>query len=252
MAVSVSKKSTQDAVYTVLKEGIMTLSLPPGTAMSTQEVATRLNVSRTPVREAFIRLHEEGLVDVFPQRQTIVSRIDFRRVMQERFIRESLETAALHLFMETRPEEYLARMQEEIALQGLCQKEKRFPDFIRHDNEMHRLIFLGAGQPLAWDAVLSVNGNYDRFRVLTVSNEDTLDSAIRQHRRLIALIREGDTQRACAEMYDHVRKLRYEKEELLRQYPDYFTTDEEAPDVFRLGALQGLQTAGSPTGETEV
>ena len=127
MAVSVSKKSTQDAVYTVLKEGIMTLSLPPGTAMSTQEVATRLNVSRTPVREAFIRLHEEGLVDVFPQRQTIVSRIDFRRVMQERFIRESLETAALHLFMETRSEEYLARMQEEIALQELCQKEKRFP-----------------------------------------------------------------------------------------------------------------------------
>ena len=66
MAVRISKKTAQDAVYTVLKEGIMTLSLPPGTAMSTQEMATRLNVSRTPVREAFIRLQEEGLVVVFP------------------------------------------------------------------------------------------------------------------------------------------------------------------------------------------
>ena len=191
MAVNVSKKSTQDAVYTVLKEGIMTLSLPPGTSMSTQEMATRLNVSRTPVREAFIRLHEEGLVDVFPQKQTIVSRIDFRRVMQERFIRESLEMAALRLFMEKCPAEYLDRMQKIILLQEESQREKRYADFIRHDNEMHRLIFDAVGQSLAWDAVLSVNGNYDRFRVLTVSNEETLEGAISQHRRILALMREG-------------------------------------------------------------
>ena len=238
MAVNVNKKSTQDAVYTVLKEGIMTLSLPPGTAMSTQEMATRLNVSRTPVREAFIRLHEEGLVEVFPQRQTIVSRINFQRVMQERFIRESLEMAALRLFMEAEDrDEYLDRMQDMIRQQEESQREKQYAAFIRQDNDMHRLIFIGAGQSLAWDAVLSVNGNYDRFRVLTVSNEDTMDSAIRQHRRLITRMREGDTEKVCAEMYDHVRKLRYEKEELLRKYPDYFAP-EEKPDDFLLKSLQ--------------
>ena len=236
MAVNVSKKTTQDAVYTVLKEGIMTLSLPPGTSMSTQEMASRLNVSRTPVREAFIRLHEEGLVDIFPQKQTIVSRIDFRRVYQERFIRESLEIAALKLFMEKRREECIRKMLEEIRLQELSQKEKKYAEFIRHDNEMHRLIFITVGQELAWNAVMNMNGNYDRFRVLTVSNEDTMDSAIRQHRRLLALMEEGDSQKACAEMYDHVRKLHFEKEDLLRQYPDYFVTEENEGE-FRIGSL---------------
>ena len=110
---------------------------------------------------------------------------------------------------------------------------------------MHRLIFIGAGQSLAWDAVLSVNGNYDRFRVLTVSNEDTMDSAIRQHRRLITRMREGDTEKVCAEMYDHVRKLRYEKEELLKKYPDYFAPEEKSDDFL----LKSLQMPGNTVEE---
>ena len=233
MAVSISKKSTQDAVYTVLKEGIMTMSLPPGTSMSTQEMANRLNVSRTPVREAFIRLHEEGLVEVYPQKQTIVSRIDFKRVMQERFIRESLEMAALHLFMEKPSGDFLNRMEEKILLQEKSQLDKQYAEFIRYDNEMHQLIFEAAGQSLAWEAVLIMNGNYDRFRVLTVSNEDTMDSAIRQHRRILELMRQQQAQKVYTEMYDHVRKLHYEKDELLRQYPDYFVTEEQ-PGGLRL------------------
>ena len=237
MAVRISKKSAQDAVYTVLKEGIMTLSLPPGTAMSTQEMATRLNVSRTPVREAFIRLQEEGLVIVFPQKQTIVSRIDFKRVLQERFIRESLELSALRLFMQKGPSEsFLAEMEQEILQQEICQLEKKYADFLDHDNAMHRVIFKAVGQSLAWDAVLSVNGNYDRFRVLTIRTEDTMDSAIRQHRRMIAMMRAHDEEKVCAEMHDHIRKMNYEKNDLLKQYPDYFTSEEEK-NQFEMGLL---------------
>jgi len=66
----------------------MRLQLKPGTAMSTQEIADKLHVSKTPVREAFIRLQREGLVEIFPQKQTVVSRIDLKRTAQERFIRE--------------------------------------------------------------------------------------------------------------------------------------------------------------------
>lgn len=59
-------RSVQGAVYRTLKEGIMTLRLAPGTVMSTKEMAERLHVSRTPVREAFIRLQGEELVDIIP------------------------------------------------------------------------------------------------------------------------------------------------------------------------------------------
>ncbi|MBR2256872.1 MAG: GntR family transcriptional regulator [Blautia sp.] len=237
MVLSVSKETTQDAVYALLKKGIMTLSLPPGTAMSTQEMATKLNVSRTPVREAFIRLHEEGLVDIFPQRQTIVSRINFTRVLQERFIRESLEIASLHLLMEKGPSAAcLEKMEEKILAQEQCQKKKDYSAFILQDNEMHRVIFDEAGQSLAWETIMSVNGNYDRFRVLTVSNEETMNSTVRQHKLLIDLMRRGESQKVFDEMYDHVRKLHYEKNDLIRQYPDYFSADEDTGG-FQIGSL---------------
>lgn len=62
-------RSIQTQVYEELKNNIMDLRLPPGQTMSTQEMATRMNVSRTPVREALLRLQSEGLVEMIPQRE---------------------------------------------------------------------------------------------------------------------------------------------------------------------------------------
>ena len=236
MAGRVRKNSAQDAVYTILKNGIMSLQLPPGTVISTQEMATRLNVSRTPVREAFIRLQEENLVDMFPQRETVVSRIDLERVLQERFIRESLEAAAVELFMDTCRPEHLQRMRDCIKEQERLLKEKDYAGFIRSDNSMHGIIFEAAGQKLAGDTIMNVNGHYDRFRILTMQDEKTMENAIRQHEHIVDLMEQGDKEQVRRELYDHVRKLNYEKEEMLRKYPDYFAT-EETTDPFKIRSL---------------
>ena len=90
--------SIRENVYRVIRENITSLQLAPGTTVSTQELAAKLQVSRTPVREAFIRLQKEDLVEITPQKGTMVSRIDLTRAEKERFIRESLETAILPLF----------------------------------------------------------------------------------------------------------------------------------------------------------
>ena len=92
--------SIRENVYRVIRENITSLQLAPGTTVSTQELAAKLQVSRTPVREAFIRLQKEDLVEITPQKGTMVSRIDLTRAEKERFIRESLETAILPLFLQ--------------------------------------------------------------------------------------------------------------------------------------------------------
>ena len=84
-------ESNQDKIYLQLRGEMMTLALKPGEVLRAQELAEHLGVSRTPVREAFIRLQRDGLVNILPQRETAVSLIDLGRVMQERFVRESLE-----------------------------------------------------------------------------------------------------------------------------------------------------------------
>ncbi len=145
MAIINKENTVQSVVYNTLKEGIMSLQLVPGMAMSTQEMATRLRVSRTPVREAFIRLQREELVDTIPQRETMVSRINLRRVEEERFIRESLELAIAGPLLEKCLSVHIAELRANIAEQEKCCREKRYADFVHCDNQFHKRLFEVAG-----------------------------------------------------------------------------------------------------------
>ena len=232
----VKKNSVQDTVYQLLKEAIMSLRLVPGTVMSTQAMADTLNVSRTPVREAFIRLEEENLVDIVPQKETIVSRIDLDRVLQERFIRESLEMAVIDPFLEKFSVSDIAVMRNTLELQKECMREKRYADFITQDNLMHRQLFVAAGQELAWNAIQTVNGHDYRFRILSVQVDDVMEAAINQHEQMIEKIEQGDVEGARRELAHHLRKLRYEKDKMIELYPDYFKK-EKSPDELILPPL---------------
>lgn len=236
MADNVSKNTMLEAVYDALKQAIMTLHYPPGTVMSTQEIATKLNVSRTPVREAFLRLQQEGLVDMIPQRETMVSRIDLKRVEEERFIRESLEVAVIDPFLQRCKPSHFTRLREVIQKQRELLQEKRYADFVNYDNQWHRLVFDVAERPLAWETMMSVNGHYNRIRVLTARIDATSAGVIQQHYKIMALMEEGKADDARAEIMDHVGKLNVEKTDLIRLYPHYFTTAAN-PTVLQIGKL---------------
>lgn len=228
---AVKKTSVQDTVYRILKKNIMSLKLEPGTVMSTKVMAEKMNVSRTPVREAFIRLNEESLVEIIPQRETMVSRIDMERVLQERFIRESLELSVLTPFMKRFKIEDAVRFEKYMQIQLDCQREKRYDDFIDADNEMHHQLFLVARRPLAWDTLQTVNGHDYRFRILAIQNEEVLSGTIEQHRRLISLMKSGEKERLHAELISHLHKIKVEYGELIETHPTFFKTPETEPGI---------------------
>lgn len=228
--------SVQGAVYRTLKEGIMTLRLAPGTVMSTKEMAERLNVSRTPVREAFIRLQSEELVDIIPQRETTVSRIDLKRVEQERFVRESLELSVVDRFLENCRPEHFALLRESIEEQKRFYDEKQYADFVDSDNRMHQLFFDVAGQHLAWELIMNFNGHYNRIRILTVRVEDTIVNTIRQHMKIVDLMEQGQIEQVRHELNEHVKRINFEKADLVHRFPDYFKTGDE-PVGIQIGSL---------------
>lgn len=231
-----NENTVQGVVYNTLKDGIMTLQLEPGTTMSTQEMATRLQVSRTPVREAFIRLQREGLVYMIPQRETMVSHINLKRVEEERFIRESLELAVIKPFLQNCFPEHFAKLRSNISEQEKCYKEKRYADFVHNDNLFHQLLFEVAGQSLAWITITNVNGHYNRIRTLTVRNKETIVGTIHQHSQIVDMMERGDIDSVYREMSDHVQKINCEKTDLIQQYPDYFITGEN-PTGIQIGSL---------------
>jgi DNA-binding GntR family transcriptional regulator len=219
--------NVQDSVYTSLRNSIINLNLPPGTAISEKEISLRYKVSRTPVREAFIHLSKEGLVRVIPQKETMVSRIDFSRVEQELFLREQLEPATLKLFVKRSAPSHFTAMDELIGLQSQALENSEFVKFIQYDNDFHHIIYSGAGQELAWEVLNTMTGHYYRIRLLTIWLKGIAGDILNEHRKLAAALKNKDLFASAAVLETHIHKLGDEKKLLKEAFPDYFAGPDE-------------------------
>lgn len=220
--------SIRENVYHVIKTNIAKLQLAPGTTMSTQELAEKLNVSRTPVREAFIRLQKEDLVVIAPQKNTMVSLIDLVRAEKERFLRESLEAAIIPLFMEKFTNADLHELDKLLVKQKACYDADDSLTFLSYDNLFHKVFFDVAEQDLSWETITNTNSHYNRLRVLTTRNKETFYGAVCQHEVMLQYIRAGNTDALRKELLNHVQKINIEKTGLLEQFPDYFAMPEKS------------------------
>ncbi len=211
MAVVQKSESIQEAVYRELKRGIMTLRLEPGSTMSTQEMADRLNVSRTPVREAFLQLQQEGLVESISQRGTIVSLINTRRVNQECFVRHGLEHSVIGRFIDRSTGadfERLRRLNEEQLRYYL---DRDWENTMISDQRFHRVLFEAAEEMLAWEIIATKNGHYDRARLMVIRTEDVSRAVYGQHNDLIEALEKRDEKAAQSILYNHINGNRYER-----------------------------------------
>lgn len=233
----IERKSIQTLVYEELKRNIMSMKLEPGQTMSTQEIATKLNVSRTPVREAFLRLQSEGLVEMIPQRETMVSKISLKRVEQEKFIRECLEMGVIRKFMDKSGCEVEENMAELIQLQKKCGEEKDFVGFLEADDQFHKVLFDVTGQEMAWETIASRNGHYNRLRILYVQRDTEMQESIEQHHKIATLLESGSREEAARALSSHVRRLDIDEAGLIAQYPDYFESEGERSWENRIGSL---------------
>ena len=127
-------------VTRALRQAVVTMRLRPGEMVSEQEIATKLGVSRQPVREAFIKLGEAGLIRVLPQRGTLVVKISRAAVEDARFIREAVECAvAREAALAANPDD-VAALAESLARQGRAARHKDDEAFFDLDEEFHRLL----------------------------------------------------------------------------------------------------------------
>lgn len=231
------RKSIQTLVYEELKRNIMSMRLEPGQAMSTQEIATKLNVSRTPVREAFLHLQEEGLVEMIPQRETIVSRIDLKRVDQEKFIRECLELGVINKFLVKKNGEAIQKMSKFIEVQKQCDEKRDFVGFLDADDQFHKVLFDVTDQQMAWATIAGRNGHYNRLRILFIQKDTVMEDSIQQHADIVRLLEMGDEERLSKALTSHIQRLDVGKTGLAAAYPDYFDTGNEGSRDRRIRML---------------
>jgi len=204
----------------------MNMTLEPGTDVSVQKLSDRYGVSRTPVREAVVRLQQSGLVEIYPQRKTVVSKIDMGRVREEWFIRTSLETAVANEFIRKCSELVADTMQELVSKQKKLMDKEHFRDFYCKDNRFHQLIFETAGQGLSWDTIEDVASHYNRIRLLYGKMRGVDPSIIEHHERMVAAARMRDAEAMRKEVMDHFNILLEQVKGMSKQYPQFFNMND--------------------------
>ncbi len=205
-----------------MRDRIVSMELKPGTVISTQEMADNLSVSRTPVREAFIRLQGEDLLEIAPQRSTVVAKINMSRVYQERFIREALELEAVPELVEAATPEVIAALHENIAAQYKAIEEKRYIDLLMLDNAFHQTAFTATDEKLGLSMVRQMNGHYDRIRLIIEWADKLVQPAMDDHERYLKYIEEKDVESARNLLKSHLRALDEDVPRLISGWPDYF------------------------------
>ncbi|HEY2220476.1 GntR family transcriptional regulator [Actinomycetospora sp.] len=134
--------SAADAVYRHVKDRVLTGELEGGRMVSEGEVSAALGVSRTPVREAFLRLEVEGWLRLFPKRGALVVPVAPHEIDEVLDARALLETHAAADVI-TRPDDLaglLSALDSTIERQQAAHRDDDLPGFARSDAEFHRLV----------------------------------------------------------------------------------------------------------------
>lgn len=214
--------SAGNQVYARLKQQIVNFELPPGTALSEKETSVLFQVSRTPVRESFVRLAQEGLVLVLPQRGTRVSLIDPDLVEEARFMREQLERAVIRLACRNFPEERLEALDRNLAEQQKSLKLHDKRAMFELDEEFHRILFDGCRKHGTWEVIQQMNAHLNRTRVLWLETDPHWDHLYEQHRDMAEAIRRHDEEGADRLMHEHLTLSIANLGVLQEKYPNYF------------------------------
>ncbi|KAA0698075.1 GntR family transcriptional regulator [Neorhizobium sp. P12A] len=208
-------------ILEILRSRILSMDMPPSTILSRISLQSEFNVSQTPVRDALIRLEEEGLVEVYPQYATVVAKIDIGHSVQAHFLRLSIELEAIRRLTSESPEETAAALQRVLLRQEQELAPERYDVFDLLDKDFHRTLFERVGILGLWTTVRRQSVHLDRLRRLNLPMPGKMEAVLADHRAIIDAVRSGDPEKAVGAMRKHLSGTLSIIDLICEQYPDY-------------------------------
>lgn len=220
--VPAGRATAASAVQDELRRAILAMEIAPGAALVEKELTARFGISRTPVREALIRLKEEGLVEIFPQAGTFVARIPTEAIPEAVFIRQALECATVELVARTGTAQAIAILDATIARQREAFERGDQEGFHLADEAFHENLAMIAGYPGIWKIAHAAKSQIDRCRRMTLPVPGRMAMVIREHVSIVDAVRRHDGAEAEVAMRRHLGTLLPDLLHLQAQHPDYF------------------------------
>lgn len=227
MGMHTRKRSRADIVHDELRHLIVTLQLQPGQPLPEKELCERFGVSRTPLREAILRLAEHGLVAVAPQHGTFVAGISPRAVRLAHFMRENLEIPAFRRLAQ-HPSPDLKPAREILLAQKIAAARNDQAEFILLDDSFHEALFEAADLREVWAVIHARKGHLDRIRFIQGNARGSVEVPLAQHETILQALADRDPNRAADLLREHIAGSLVFMERHLRERPGIFL-DDDAP-----------------------
>ena len=213
-------------IFEQLRARIVSMELAPGTVLVRSELAEAFGLSQTPIRDALIKLGEEGLVQIFAQHATVVSRIDLAAATQAHLLRQSLELEIVERLacgeadaaLEARLTDALARQEATGTL-----TDADCVEFIEADQAFHQAMYVALGREALWALVRRQSGHIDRLRRLHLPEAGNIASVLAQHEQIAATIARREPSAARTAVREHLNDLLGRIDEIRRLYPESVT-----------------------------
>lgn len=186
----------RDVVFNTIREAILKGELVPGERLMEKQLAERMGVSRTPIREAIRKLELEGLVLMVPRKGAEVAKITEKDIKDVLEVRATLEALAVRLACERMDEQCMQRLTQVKEEFERAASKKEVNLLIKKDIEFHDAIFAATGNVKLIHIVNNLREQIYRFRVKYISEMKDYSGLVKEHEEIVENIRNGNKERA--------------------------------------------------------
>ena len=209
-------------VHSTLHHLIVHCVLPPGSPIREKDLSEQMEVSRTPIREALLQLEKEGLVEIYPQSGTRISKISMEEVRESHFIREAMESATVRFAAQQGDSELCKqlniRLQEFEAALSTAEKDLLF----ELDELFHKTIAEFRFQNRLWKITNIAKSHMDRVRHLTLPLPKRIYEIADEHQRVADCIIQHQPDEAVRAIQDHLSVIFSDIERIRAEHSEYF------------------------------
>lgn len=216
-----------EQIASVLKAAVLNMQIAPGAMISENEVGQLFGASRTPVREAFAQLRDDGLVVTWPSRGTYVSKLSEHQIRGAQFLREALEGAVVEqLCAQGLSPAFMDALEDVLVRQRAAMEADEKLEFQQLDDRFHVLLAEATGFDRIGGLLLREKAALDRLRVLSLSDRGQMARLLAEHEGIFDSIRQGFTGQALDRMRRHLRQVLTTLSDLIDANREFFDDSE--------------------------
>ncbi|AFS77231.1 transcriptional regulator, GntR family [Gottschalkia acidurici 9a] len=197
-------KPLRDIVFETLREAILSGKLKPGERVMEVQLAEKLGVSRTPVREAIRKLELEGLLVMIPRKGAYVADVSIKDVLNVLEIRASLEGLAASLAAERITDDEIKELKEKAKEFEQMSKENNKEGMIQKDTEFHNVLLNASRNDKLVNIVEGLGDQVQRFRVIYFTEYKNDENIKIEHSRIVDAISKRDSEKADEVAQEHI------------------------------------------------